>query len=69
MNLRIKKYNKNLIDISIIDEVVKFNNLNDISLDIGSGEGEFITEFKPSKPMEHLICDKANNCLNAKKIK
>ena len=32
-------------------------------------EGEFITEFKPSKPMEHLICDKANNCLNVKKIK
>jgi len=32
-------------------------------------EGEFITEFKPSKPMEHLICDKANSCLNAKNIK
>ena len=32
-------------------------------------EGEFITEFKPSKPMEHLICDKSDNCLNAKTIK
>jgi len=32
-------------------------------------EGEFITEFRPSKPMEHLICDKSNNCLNTKKIK
>ncbi len=32
-------------------------------------EGEFITEFKPSKPMEHLICDKSDKCLNAKTIK
>jgi len=55
MNLRIKKYNKNLIDISIIDEVVKFNNLSDISLDIGSGEGEFITELAIKNPKDFFI--------------
>ena len=55
MNLRIKKYNKNLIDISIIDEVVKFNNLSDISLDIGSGEGEFITELAVKNPKDFFI--------------
>ena len=54
MNLRIKKYNKNLIDISIIDEVVKFNNLNDISR-IGSGEGEFITELAVKNPKDFFI--------------
>mgnify|MGYP001158527520 FL=1 len=55
MSLRIKKYNKNLIDISIIDEVVKFNNLSDISLDIGSGEGEFITELAIKNPEDFFI--------------
>ena len=60
MNLRIKKYNKNLIDISIIDEVVKFNNLSDISLDIGSGEGEFITELAIKNPKDFLLVWKLN---------
>ena len=55
MNLRIKKYNKNFFDISIIDEVIKINDLENISLDIGSGEGEFISKLAKENPKDFFI--------------
>ena len=55
MNLRIKKYNKNFIDISIIDEVIKINDLKNIYLDIGSGEGEFICKLAEENPKDFFI--------------
>jgi hypothetical protein len=32
-------------------------------------DGIFITEFKPSSPMKHLICDNSNKCLDANSFK
>lgn len=32
-------------------------------------DGIFITEFKPSSPMKHLICDNSNKCLDANLFK
>ena len=32
-------------------------------------DGIFITEFKPSLPMKHLICDNSNKCLDANSFK
>tara|TARA_B100001248_G_scaffold90706_1_gene67075 strand:+ start:22185 stop:22775 length:591 start_codon:yes stop_codon:yes gene_type:complete len=55
MNLRIKKYSRNLFDISIIDEVIKINDLENISLDIGSGEGEFISKLAKENPKDFFI--------------
>ena len=55
MNLRIKKYKKNFFDISIIDEVIKINDLKNICLDIGSGEGEFITKLAEENPKDFFI--------------
>ena len=55
MNLRIKKYSRNLFDISIIDEVIKINDLKNISLDIGSGEGEFISKLAKENPKDFFI--------------
>ncbi len=31
-------------------------------------DGIFVTEFAPSAPMEHLICDDSNKCVNANSI-
>ena len=55
MNLRIKKYSRNLFDISIIDEVMEINDLKNISLDIGSGEGEFISKLAKENPKDFFI--------------
>src|SRR5210317_19837 len=32
-------------------------------------DGIFITEFRPSSPMKHLICDGSNECLDANSFK
>ena len=34
-----------------------------------NADGIFITEFVPSSPMEHLICDNSNKCINANSIR
>ena len=34
-----------------------------------NADGVFITEFAPSSPMEHLICDNSNKCINANSIR
>ena len=34
-----------------------------------NADGIFITEFAPSSPMEHLICDNSNKCINANSIR
>ena len=34
-----------------------------------NADGIFITEFTPSSPMEHLICDNSNKCINANSIR
>ena len=34
-----------------------------------NADGIFITEFAPSYPMEHFICDNSNNCINANSIR
>jgi len=33
-----------------------------------NADGIFISEFSPSSPMEHLICDNSNKCINANSI-
>jgi|TARA_B100000131_G_scaffold140295_1_gene136606 tRNA (guanine-N7-)-methyltransferase len=45
MNLKIYKYKQNYLDISKTDEIIKLNSEKNIILDIGSGEGEFLTEL------------------------
>ena len=30
-----------------------------------NADGVFITEFAPSSPMKHFICDSSNNCIDA----
>jgi bifunctional ADP-heptose synthase (sugar kinase/adenylyltransferase) len=32
-------------------------------------DGIFITEFKPSSPLKHLICDDSNECLDVNSFK
>tara|TARA_B110000208_G_scaffold16454_1_gene19623 strand:+ start:413 stop:814 length:402 start_codon:yes stop_codon:yes gene_type:complete len=34
-----------------------------------NADGIFITEFAPSSPMENLICDNSNKCINANSIR
>ena len=34
-----------------------------------NADGIFIAEFAPSSPMEHLICDTSNKCINANSIR
>tara|TARA_B100001250_G_C19194965_1_gene526869 strand:- start:102 stop:500 length:399 start_codon:yes stop_codon:yes gene_type:complete len=34
-----------------------------------NADGIFITEFAPSSPMEHIICDNSNKCINANSIR
>ena len=34
-----------------------------------NADGVFIAEFAPSSPMEHLICDNSNKCINAYSIR
>ena len=34
-----------------------------------NADGVFITEFSPASPMEHFICDGANNCVDASSLK
>ena len=55
MNLRINKYKKYLIDISLASSLSSFSRGKNISLDIGCGNGEFIAELALMHPTKHFI--------------
>jgi len=55
MNLRINKYKKYLIDISLASSLSSFSRGKNISLDIGCGNGEFIAELALMNPTKYFI--------------
>ena len=55
MNLRINKYKKYLVDISLASSLSSFPRGKNISLDIGCGNGEFIAQLALMNPAEYFI--------------
>ena len=55
MNLRINKYAKYLIDISLASSFTNFAKNKNISLDIGCGDGELLTELASRNPSEYFV--------------
>ncbi len=55
MNLRINKYKKYLVDISLASSLSSFPRGKNISLDIGCGSGEFIAQLALMNPAEYFI--------------
>jgi len=55
MNLRINKYPKYLIDISLASSLKNFTKDKNTSLDIGCGDGELLTELALNNPSKYFI--------------
>jgi tRNA (guanine-N7-)-methyltransferase len=55
MNLRINKYPKYLIDISLASSLKNFTKDKNTSLDVGCGDGELLTELALNNPSKYFI--------------